>query len=97
MLGSMAAELVIEARALRKRYRSTVALDGIDLEMARGEVLSLLGPNGAGKTTTVEILEGYRRHDGGEALVLGQDPSGRACPGGHAEVSCCKPARTLPT
>jgi ABC-2 type transport system ATP-binding protein len=70
----MARELVIEARGLRKSYGATVALDGLDLEMTRGEVLSLLGPNGAGKTTTVEVLEGYRRRDGGEARVLGQDP-----------------------
>jgi ABC-2 type transport system ATP-binding protein len=67
-------ELVIEATGLRKRYGSNVALDGVDLEMARGEVLSLLGPNGAGKTTTIEILEGYRRRDAGEARVLGEDP-----------------------
>ncbi|MGH9104787.1 MAG: ABC transporter ATP-binding protein [Acidimicrobiales bacterium] len=70
----MAHELVIEARALRKSYGKTVALDGLDLDMARGEVLSLLGPNGAGKTTTVEILEGYRRRDAGTAKVLGEDP-----------------------
>jgi ABC-2 type transport system ATP-binding protein len=70
----VATELVIEAKGLRKSYKGTVALDGLDLEMARGEVLSLLGPNGAGKTTTVEILEGYRRRDSGAALVLGEDP-----------------------
>ncbi len=70
----MAQELVIEARGLRKSYGSVVAVDGIDLEMSRGEVLSLLGPNGAGKTTTVEIFEGYRRRDAGEAKVLGADP-----------------------
>ncbi|HUC13861.1 MAG TPA: ABC transporter ATP-binding protein [Acidimicrobiales bacterium] len=70
----MATELVIEVRGLRKSYGSTVAVDGLDLEMERGEVLSLLGPNGAGKTTTVEVLEGYRRRDAGDALVLGQDP-----------------------
>jgi len=67
-------ELVIEAFGLRKHYGSTLALDGLDLEMAKGEVLSLLGPNGAGKTTTVEILEGYRKRDSGEARVLGEDP-----------------------
>jgi ABC-2 type transport system ATP-binding protein len=72
--GGMAQELVIEATGLRKSYGTTVAVDGLDLEMARGEVLSLLGPNGAGKTTTVEILEGYRRRDAGEARVLGEDP-----------------------
>ena len=78
--GAMGAELVIEVRGLRKAYGATVALDGLDLDMARGEVLSLLGPNGAGKTTTVEILEGYRHRDAGEARVLGEDPqrAGRA-------------------
>jgi ABC-2 type transport system ATP-binding protein len=70
----MPQELVIEARALRKSYGPTAAVDGLDLDMARGEVLSLLGPNGAGKTTTVEILEGYRRRDSGDARVLGEDP-----------------------
>ena len=47
---------------------------GISFEVAEGEVFGLLGPNGAGKTTTVEILEGYRRRDGGEVSVLGHDP-----------------------
>jgi len=44
------------------------------LDVRRGEIFALLGPNGAGKTTTVEILEGYRRRDGGEVSVLGCDP-----------------------
>ena len=46
---------------------------GISFTIGSGEVFGLLGPNGAGKTT-VEILEGYRRPDGGEATVLGADP-----------------------
>jgi ABC-2 type transport system ATP-binding protein len=50
---------------------------GIDFEVAPGEVFGLLGPNGAGKTTTVEILEGYRRRDGGIVSVLGHDPARR--------------------
>ena len=70
----MATELVIEVKGLRKAYGPMVAVDGLDLEMERGEVLALLGPNGAGKTTTVEILEGYRKRDAGEARVLGEDP-----------------------
>jgi ABC-2 type transport system ATP-binding protein len=66
----------IVARDLRKAYNGVEALRGVDLEVREGEVFGLLGPNGAGKTTTVEILEGYRRRDGGEVSVLGQDPSG---------------------
>jgi ABC-2 type transport system ATP-binding protein len=50
-------------------------VDGLDLEVRRGEVFALLGPNGAGKTTTVEILEGYRRRDSGDVSVLGTDPA----------------------
>jgi ABC-2 type transport system ATP-binding protein len=64
----------IEVRGLRKAYRNTVAVDGIDLRVERGEIFALLGPNGAGKTTTVEILEGYRRRDAGDVTVLGVDP-----------------------
>jgi ABC-2 type transport system ATP-binding protein len=64
----------VVVRGLHKRYGSLVVLDGLDLEVRRGELFALLGPNGAGKTTTVEILEGYRRADGGEVSVLGLDP-----------------------
>src|SRR5690349_14496222 len=65
---------VIRVRGLRKSYGSTLAVDGIDLEVDRGQVFALLGPNGAGKTSTVEILEGYRSRDGGDVEVLGVDP-----------------------
>jgi ABC-2 type transport system ATP-binding protein len=64
----------ISVRGLRRTYGPTVAVDAVDLTVARGEVFALLGPNGAGKTTTVEILEGYRRRDSGEVSVLGTDP-----------------------
>jgi ABC-2 type transport system ATP-binding protein len=60
---------------LRKSYGPTEALRGISFTVAEGEVFALLGPNGAGKTTTVEILEGFRRRDGGRASVLGLDPA----------------------
>ena len=50
---------------VHKSYGDVRALDGVDLEVRRGELLALLGPNGAGKTTLVEILEGHRRADAG--------------------------------
>ena len=59
---------------LHKSYGSFEALRGVSFEIPAGEVFGLLGPNGAGKTTTVEILEGYRRRDGGDVTVLGVDP-----------------------
>jgi ABC-2 type transport system ATP-binding protein len=65
---------VIQVSGLTKSYGDVHAVAGIDLRIARGEVFAMLGPNGAGKTTTVEILEGYRRRDGGQVTVLGLDP-----------------------
>jgi ABC-2 type transport system ATP-binding protein len=72
--------LAIRARGLRKCYRGVTAIDGLDLDIVKGEVFALLGPNGAGKSTTVEILEGHRVRDTGEVSVLGTDPAkaGRA-------------------
>jgi ABC-2 type transport system ATP-binding protein len=72
--------VAVLVRDLRKSYGKLTAVDGIDLEIGRGEVFALLGPNGAGKTTTVEILEGFRHRDGGTVAVLGKDPAhgGRA-------------------
>ncbi|GGM85538.1 ABC transporter [Thermopolyspora flexuosa] len=73
-------DTAVKVSGLTKRYGAVTAVDGIDLEIRRGEVFGLLGPNGAGKSTTVEILEGYRRRDAGEVRVLGEDPAhaGRA-------------------
>jgi len=71
-------ELAVRVRGLRKSYDGVVqALDGVDLDVRRGEVLALLGPNGAGKTTLVEILEGHRTADAGDVSVLGHDPARR--------------------
>jgi len=66
-------DLAIRCRGLVKRYPPEVtAVDGLDLEVARGECFGLLGPNGAGKTTTVEILEGLLQPTAGEVEVLGK-------------------------
>src|SRR3954466_7124342 len=78
--GAAAAEqdLAIRVRGLRKSYDGAVqALDGVDLDVGRGELVAVLGPNGAGKTTLVEILEGHRSGDGGAVSVLGHDPAKR--------------------
>src|SRR6056297_3485062 len=69
---------VVTISGLTKRYRRPdggdfTAVDGLDLEVRRGEVLAILGPNGAGKTTTHEIVEGLTTADGGSVRVLGMD------------------------
>src|SRR4051812_13367363 len=66
----------VTVRGLDKRYGGRAVLDGLDLDVRRGECFALLGPNGAGKTTTIEILEGVRRRDAGDVRVLGEDPAG---------------------
>jgi ABC-2 type transport system ATP-binding protein len=65
----------VTVRGLGKSYGGRAVLDGLDLDVRRGECFALLGPNGAGKTTTIEILEGVRRRDAGEVRVLGEDPA----------------------
>ncbi|WP_084074178.1 ABC transporter ATP-binding protein [Demequina sp. NBRC 110052] len=67
-------DAAISIAGLHKHYGDLHAVDGLDLEIHRGEVFGLLGPNGAGKSTTVEILEGFRRRTAGDVTVLGVDP-----------------------
>jgi ABC-2 type transport system ATP-binding protein len=66
-----AEDTVIAAQGLVKRYGSLVAVDGISFCVQAGEIFGLLGPNGAGKTTTLEMIEGLRTPDAGDAVVLG--------------------------
>ncbi|SOC46287.1 ABC-2 type transport system ATP-binding protein [Blastococcus aggregatus] len=66
---------------LRKRYGKRTAVDGVSLEVGRGEVVGLLGPNGAGKTTVIKMLLGLVRPDAGEVMLLGRpatEPAARA-------------------
>jgi len=63
---------------LRKAFGDVVAVDGLDLDVARGECFGLLGPNGAGKTTTIEICEGLTAPDAGSVQLLGLDWRGNA-------------------
>lgn len=64
---------VIQVSDLRKRYGDVEAVAGVTFVVHPGEVFGLLGPNGAGKSTTIEILEGLRTQDAGQATVLGLD------------------------
>ena len=64
----------IRTTGLVKKFGAFTALDGLDLEVARGEVHGFLGPNGAGKSTTIRVLLGLLRADGGSAELLGGDP-----------------------
>ena len=66
-------ELALRVRGIRKQYPKVLAVDGLDLEVVRGEVFGLLGPNGAGKTTTLEMIEGLTPADSGDIEILGLD------------------------
>ena len=66
------AERAVHCRGVVKKYGDVVAVDGLDLDVERGECFGLLGPNGAGKTTSIEMLEGLIAPDRGEVRVLGK-------------------------
>ncbi|HWT15556.1 MAG TPA: ABC transporter ATP-binding protein [Patescibacteria group bacterium] len=65
---------MIRIDAARKQFGSTVALDGLSLDVRPGEIFGLLGPNGAGKSTTMALLTGLQTPDAGSVTVLGGDP-----------------------
>jgi putative spermidine/putrescine transport system ATP-binding protein len=66
----------IRLRALVKRYGELAAVDGIDLDVRRGEFFTFLGPSGSGKTTTLRLIAGFERPDGGSVELRGVDVSG---------------------
>ena len=74
MTKSVAPELVITAKDLRKTYGDFVAVDGINFEVKRGESFGLLGPNGAGKSTTMRMITSTLQRTSGELQILGKDP-----------------------
>jgi ABC-2 type transport system ATP-binding protein len=72
------AALAAECRDVRKHFRSTLALQGVSLEVPQGSIFGFLGPNGAGKSTLVKILTGLVHTDSGSVRVLGARPGSRA-------------------
>jgi ABC-2 type transport system ATP-binding protein len=71
-------EVIAGLDGCSKRYESVVALDAVNLQVRRGEVLALLGPNGAGKTTAISLLLGLVQADGGVARLFGAAPQSLA-------------------
>ena len=71
-------DVVARLDKVSKRYGRVVALDGVNIDVRRGEVLALLGPNGAGKTTAISLLLGLLKADSGTATVFGEAPSSLA-------------------
>jgi putative spermidine/putrescine transport system ATP-binding protein len=63
----------LELKGLRKSFGGNVALDGLDLDLAEGELVSLLGPSGCGKTTALRIVAGFETADSGTVTVGGKD------------------------
>jgi ABC-type multidrug transport system ATPase subunit len=68
------AATVVTLRNVQKRYGSTVALAGLDLDVRRGELLAVLGPNGAGKSTAIALCLGLIEPEGGSIELLGRSP-----------------------
>lgn len=73
----MSDEVVLSLRALRRSFGDRVAVDGLSLEVRRGEMFGLIGPDGAGKTTTIRLVLGLLRPTQGSVLTLGLDPIAR--------------------
>jgi ABC-2 type transport system ATP-binding protein len=67
----MSNDVVLRTRGLTKRFGKRGAVDGLNLEVRRGQVFGFLGPNGAGKTTTIRLLLGLVRPNGGDAELFG--------------------------
>lgn len=72
-MAPVASEIAVQTRGLRKTFGHVVAVEGLDLEIRRGEVFGVLGPNGSGKTTTIRMLCGLLTPSAGDATVVGYD------------------------
>src|SRR4249920_1912672 len=75
-MASPADDIDIRVVGVRKRYGDVAAVDGVDLDVARGEFFTMLGPSGSGKTTTLRMIAGFERPDEGRIELAGVDVSG---------------------
>jgi putative spermidine/putrescine transport system ATP-binding protein len=75
--GTESAPADVTLVSIRKTYGDVVAVDSVDLEIARGEFFTMLGPSGSGKTTTLRIIAGFERPDSGRVLLRGEDVTNR--------------------
>jgi len=64
---------ILEVKDVSKRFGATLALDRVNLELRKGEILALLGDNGAGKSTLIKCLSGVYQHDEGQILLEGKE------------------------
>ena len=71
----MSADLMLRIEGLRKNYGAVAALQGVDIDIRRGEVMGLIGPNGSGKSTLLRILLGSLRPERGTVRIFGTDPA----------------------
>lgn len=69
---------VIEVRGLVKKYKELTAVDGLDLDVKKGEILGLLGPNGSGKSTTINCILSLLKKDAGSVKIFGEEMSANA-------------------
>jgi putative spermidine/putrescine transport system ATP-binding protein len=74
---SVGREADVVLTGIRKTYGDVVAVDSVDLEIARGEFFTMLGPSGSGKTTTLRVIAGFERPDHGSVVLGGVDVTGR--------------------
>jgi len=64
---------ILKTNALTKKFGDFAALDGVEIEVGRGEVYGFIGPNGAGKSTTIRVLLGILKATSGKAEIFGLD------------------------
>src|SRR5207245_8672828 len=91
-------EATIEVTGLRKRFGSTLALDGVTFAVSPGQVTGFVGPNGAGKSTTMRVILGLDAADAGSALIGGRPYASLRRPLSHVgsllDAAALQPSRS---